>query len=121
MLLLVLFHRMAWFVESEVLTPRPLTSLHWASFLNPPLSLSIKVSTMVSEALRQRLLPFVNREYGNIGAVTLEEQDVYVEHYQANHEVARAAWRWTRSTRTLTLRIVALSDGGRGVLFCRSS
>ena len=42
---------------------------------------------MVSEALLQRLLPFANREYGNIGAVTLEDQDVYVEHYQANHEV----------------------------------
>lgn len=47
--------------------------------------LSLEVSTMVSEALRERLLPFVSREYGNQGAVTLGE-DVYVEHYQANHE-----------------------------------
>ncbi|CAN0499122.1 unnamed protein product, partial [Laminaria digitata] len=54
---------------------------------NPLLSQPNKVSTMVSEALRERLLPFVNREYGNQGAVTLEEEGVYVEHYQAFHEV----------------------------------
>ena len=45
---------------------------------------------MVSEALQQRLLPFVSLEYGNLGAVTLEEGDVYVEHYQPYHEVGKA-------------------------------
>eukprot|EP00904_Undaria_pinnatifida_P007029 jgi/Undpi1/3456/HiC_scaffold_16.g06828.m1 len=48
--------------------------------------LAPEVSSMVSEALQQRLLPFVSLEYGNLGAVTLEEGDVYVEHYQPYHE-----------------------------------
>ena len=72
---------------------------------------------MVSEALRERLLPFVNREYGNQGAVTLEE-DVYVEHYQAYHEVGNthgAALGTTHAfTSTFTLRVVALRGGGGG-------
>lgn len=52
---------------------------------------------MVSEALRQRLMPFVDLEFSNQGQVSLDER-LYVEHYEAYHEVcvgfaAEGAWR----------------------------
>ncbi len=42
---------------------------------------------MVSEALQKQLMPFVNLEYGGQGAVSLDETTLYVEHYEAYHEV----------------------------------
>lgn len=42
---------------------------------------------MVSEAIRKQLLPFVSLEYGSQGEVSLDDTLLYVEHYQAYHEV----------------------------------
>lgn len=42
---------------------------------------------MVSEALQKQLMPFVNLEYGGLGEVSLDETTLYVEHYEAYHEV----------------------------------
>ncbi|CBN79202.1 hypothetical protein Esi_0010_0119 [Ectocarpus siliculosus] len=51
----------------------------------PVQDLPAEVSTMVSEALRQRLMPFVGLEFSSQGQVVLDER-LYVEHYQAYHE-----------------------------------
>ncbi|CAM9680060.1 unnamed protein product [Ectocarpus sp. 12 AP-2014] len=51
----------------------------------PVQDLPTEVSTMVSEALRQRLMPFVELEFNSQGQVFLDER-LYVEHYQAYHE-----------------------------------
>lgn len=42
---------------------------------------------MVSEAIRKQLMPFVSLEYGSLGEVSMDEKLLYVEHYQAYHEV----------------------------------
>lgn len=42
---------------------------------------------MVSEAIRKQLMPFVSLKYGSQGEVRLDERVLYVEHYQAYHEV----------------------------------
>lgn len=42
---------------------------------------------MVSEAIREHLMPFVSLEYGGLGEVSLDERVLYVEHYQPYHEV----------------------------------
>ena len=42
---------------------------------------------MVSEAIRIQLVPFISLEYGSLGEVRLDERLLYVEHYQAYHEV----------------------------------
>lgn len=55
--------------------------------LNVILIPSSQVSTMILEAFRQRVIPFVSMEYGGEGIVTLDEESVYVEHYQPYHEV----------------------------------
>lgn len=47
----------------------------------------VKVSAMVSEAILEQLMPFVSLEYGSLGGVSLDDRLLYVEHYEAYHEV----------------------------------